>query len=324
MKYTTGKNIVCFGDTNIDIHIPYGEMRAAIAALGRGERRPTPKTFYTAGGTITNAALVFSRLGLPTYAATPIGGDNFSDFIVDTFRSYGIKTDFVFRQREPMTQILAVIDETGERTMLHFEGPGAKLPTITTEAAQSLEPHIPQMGWLYFCACSPGDTIGLVEKAHASGVRVALDLNLRVQRFGMDRERRKLLARMIGASDVVFGSGSDEFLPLTGIADVAEAAKSLLAPGRVVVARDGANSVHVFCGDEHYTAVPPDVEVVNKVGAGDSFSATFIAALELGCTLPEALRWANYVATWMISRTDRSDFPTVEEIRGAAACPQIH
>lgn len=319
MNLSTGKNIVCYGDTNIDVHIPFGEMRASAAALERGEFLRASEPFFTVGGSVANPAVVFARLGMPTYMATVIGGDAYGDFALDHFRRYGVRTDFVFRQKEASPLFLAVVDETGERFIARFFGPGAKAPYVSLDVAKTLEPHIPEMGWIYITGCSLGDFLGLVEKAEAAGVRVALDLNLRMPHIAMDAARRELIYRMIAASDVVFASVRDELIPLTGIADVALAARSLLAPGRVVVARDGGAPVEVFCGDERYTVAPPAVKVIDKVGAGDSFSATFITALEHGCPLPEAARWANYVAAWMISHADRNDFPAIEAIRRAAA-----
>ena len=312
MSFTTNKPVLCLGDTYIDVLIPFGELRTA--AKNGEDTTPLSQPTHTLGGTIPNAARVFTSLGLQVFAATTIDNGRYGDYIITEFQKYGIRADYVFRQAEPMTLILAVIDESGERTLFHYCGPDARLPSIIDEIVEKVIPHLEDFGWLYFCGCSPGNTIAVAEAAKEKGVLVALDLNLRIHRFGMNQERKELILRMIESADVILGSGSKEFIPLTGLQDSDAAVKSLLEDNKVFVVRDGAEPVKIYRNDKIITVAPPQVNVINTIGAGDSFSAAFVSALENGCSLTEAAEWGNNMAGWLISTSDRSVLPDKKKL----------
>jgi fructokinase len=86
------------------------------------------------------------------------------------------------------------------------------------------------------------------------------------------------LHRVLARADVVKVSGDDLDYLAPGV-DGVQACRDLLALGpQVVLFTDGAETVHVLTrgGDEFAVAVP-SVEVVDTVGAGDSFGGGFLA-----------------------------------------------
>ena len=72
---------------------------------------------------------------------------------------------------------------------------------------------------------------------------------------------------------------------------------------KLVVLTCGANGSYVFAADGKSSFLPtPKVKVVDTVGAGDSFTATFVASLVKGETIAEAHKKAVDVAAFVCTK----------------------
>lgn len=71
----------------------------------------------------------------------------------------------------------------------------------------------------------------------------------------------------------------------------------------MVVLTCGAEGSYVFhdCGVSFQSS--PKVEVVDTVGAGDSFTAAFVASLLRGCSVSDAHRRASEVAAYVCTQS---------------------
>lgn len=71
---------------------------------------------------------------------------------------------------------------------------------------------------------------------------------------------------------------------------------------RMVILTCGAIGSYVFTADDTSYVETPKVEVADTVGAGDSFTATFVAQILKGCTIPEAHRKAVAVSAYVCTQ----------------------
>jgi sugar/nucleoside kinase (ribokinase family) len=153
--------------------------------------------------------------------------------------------------------------------------------------------------------------LSAMRTAHAAGVTVSLDLNLRLELWGLDAGMRSIIEEALTMADVVFGSGEEELIPLTGEDSVEAAVTKLGGGGRTAVGRVGAAGVVAAVGGR-LVAVPADpTQVVDSLGAGDAFDAGFIAARTRGLEVEDCLAWGNAVAAFNLSG------------RGARALPRL-
>lgn len=319
-SYQTGKPTACLGDALVDVIIPFGEMQRAIENIAAGgEAGPRISPRNVPGGTVANLSTILGRLGQPNYLIATVGNDGYGDLIERSLKEAGVNTQYLFRQNAPMTVIFAIIDRNGERTMMIYEPPGAVFPELRPDVMPNLEPLIGEVGWVFFNGFAPECVTDFVARCKAAGAHVALDLNLRCENFGMSPERRRKIMRGVELADLVLGSGEEEFVPMTGIKDIAAAARSLVGPNRAVIARDAGNPVQVFCPDDQFAVPALPVKVINTTGAGDSFGAAVLAALESGCSLREAVCWGNIVAGWLISHAEFRALPDIDTLRRMAA-----
>lgn len=315
-RFQVSGPIVCVGDMTPDIVIPYGETLRALSRLEEGEV-VLSNPYLRPGGAVSNTVCTLGKLGMEPIMVGGVSADEYGDYLVAHLRECGVRTEYIFRQREPMSLVLAVVDATGERVLYLFNGPGAKLPAL--EEDQVPGALAGEAGWLHTNGFANGVTVDFMERCRARGAVVSFDLNLRCETFGLDEERRARILRAVRASHVVIGSGVEEFAPLTGARTLEEGAAALAAEGRVVVARDGAAPVRVFGDGGAYEVPVSPVKAVNKVGGGDAFNGGFIAACTLGRTVREAVLWGNCCAASAISSTEAHHIPAREQVEASAA-----
>ncbi|MGG7567383.1 1-phosphofructokinase family hexose kinase [Rhodovulum sp. DZ06] len=171
----------------------------------------------------------------------------------------------------------AVADELGARDLLIVSGslpPGApaELPARLAAGAKAKG----AVGLL--------DTSGPALEAAAAG-KVGRGLILR-----MDHEEAEALAGRA----------------LPEIAALGRFAADLRASGAAgtVLAAAGAEGTVLACAEGVFHAAPPRVEVVSKVGAGDSFVGAFAMTLAAGAPGPEALRVGVAAAAAAVTTPD--------------------
>lgn len=303
--------LVCVGDITPDIMIPYGETLGALSNLCAGKVE-TCTPVLRPGGAVANTVATLGRLGMRPYMVSGVGNDEYGDFLVDHLKACGVHTEYIFRQKERMSLILAVLDSAGERVLYLYNGPGAKLPEL--EERHMPSDIVPRIGWVHANGFANDVIVDFMEQCANAGAVISFDLNLRCETFGLDARRKSRIKRAIKTSTVLIGSGTEEFTPLTGITDLCGAARSLESPERVVVARDGPNSVHLFAQGE-YTRIPVlPTRVVNKVGGGDAFNGGFIAAYSMGLSACEAVKWGNCCAASAIGSHEPHCIPSREVI----------
>ena len=131
----------------------------------------------------------------------------------------------------------------------------------------------------------------LFRRAHEHGASTSLDTNWDPS------ERWDGLAAVLPMVDVLLPNAA-ELLALAGVAtgspvgDLDAAARTFVDAGATVALKDGAAGGRVWTPEGHWSAPGLEVELVDAVGAGDSFDAGFLAGRLAGLSPAEALRWA--------------------------------
>ena len=106
-----------------------------------------------------------------------------------------------------------------------------------------------------------------------------IDPNIRASFIKDETTYRARILRMIAAADIVKVSDED-LIWLMGEGNLAAKARDMLAMGpKIVFVTEGAKGVTAFIGDRIVAVGAETVEVVDTVGAGDTFNAGVLAAL---------------------------------------------
>jgi sugar/nucleoside kinase (ribokinase family) len=318
--------VVVLGDANVDMLIRLPDRASGALDLTGSE----PQLY--GGGSAANVAVALARLGLGVSFVGSVGDDGFGRWLRDDFAREGVDGRGLITVGNAFTpMVIALVEPGGERLVVVWPPErGADLRLRPEDVDPAL---LDGAAWLHttgMCLrASPvrEAVLHAMALARTRGATVSLDLNLRLELWGLDQETHRTLERAIDQSDVVLGSGPEEMAPLAGLGDVEAAARAICDGRRVAVARlgaDGALAVTpasagaVEPGETIYAPAFP-TSVADTLGAGDAFDAGFIAASLVGSDTRRALRWGNAAAALKIRRPGARGSPSrveLEELLG--------
>lgn len=244
------------------------------------------------GGAIFNTAIALGRLGVKTGMLSGVSSDLFGDQLGAALTASHVDTSHIVRSDRPTTLAFVNLvdghatytfyDENSAGRMLNPED----LPTVSADVSA-----------LYFggisLACEPGAEAYATLAAHQGAGRVVmLDPNIRPGFVDDVSRYRARLEAMIGLADIVKVSDEDLDWLVPGPDALSNKVGMLGCSGRAIVivtrGRHGATA-YLASGDEISVPANP-VEIVDTVGAGDTFNAGVLARLsELGFLTKDAL-----------------------------------
>ncbi|WP_018685000.1 carbohydrate kinase family protein [Actinokineospora enzanensis] len=271
---------------------------------------PDGRTFTAhPGGSPANVAVGLARLGTATALHTHLGDDLFGRFLRDHLAAEGVPVDLL-PARDPGTSVaFAATDQDGVAAYdFRIGWDVTRIPAARVLHTGSLA-----------AALAPGP----VEAAMDAAATVSYDPNIRPALAGPRAAERARVERQVGKADIVKASADDLAWLYPG-ADPRERAADWLARGpRLVVVTLGPDGAYAVTQDGQVTRSCGPVTVVDTVGAGDSFTAALLhaldraGALEHGSDRPEdlvaALDLANAAAAVTCGRAG-ADPPTADEI----------
>ncbi len=252
--------IVVAGEALIDLVIdPLGHVTAAL------------------GGAPFNTARALGRLGVDVAFLGAISTDRFGTMLAAQLESDHVGLQLAPRVEMPTTLAAAELDERGTASY-RFYIDGTSAPALSAAPADNV-PDVLFTGGLGLVLTPMADAVEAYTArcAGSPASMVMVDVNCRPKIIPDRHAYLDRVRRVIALADVVKVSDEDlhyldpEQHPL-------EVAASLLEVGpRAVLVTAGGKSVHVLVdGAGREIAIEP-VEVVDTIGAGDTFGAGFLA-----------------------------------------------
>ena len=233
-----------------------------------------------AGGGPFNIARTVARLDVPVAFGGGVSDDAFGRRISALLEADGVTVPVATRTGLPTTLALAELDAHGAATY-RFYLDGTSAPDVTLDDLPSLDGlRILAVGTLGLVMHPIADTVDSAVAAVGDSTLVFVDPNCRPGTIPDEAAYRALLDRLFARADVVKVSG-DDLAYLDPDRPGIEVAQDIVARGaRVVLFTDGGDAVRIVTRDDVVTVAVPRVEVVDTVGAGDSFGGAFLAFWE--------------------------------------------
>jgi 1-phosphofructokinase len=265
---------------------PSIDRTVTLDRLVRGAVNRTSAARVEASGKGVNVTRVLVARGFRSIAVVPAGGAE-GEQLLALLAADGIQTRAIASER-PVRVNLSVVLPGGETTKLNE--PGAVLSSgeqaaLLTAARDACV--VSRARWLVISGSLPAGADDLVVAAVAAGHAVGASV-------AVDTSGPALAAAIEAGADLVAPNG-DELAAISGrqVATPAAATEvaQRFAPKAFVLVSMGADGAVLVTPNGSWHAVPPPVEVVNTVGAGDSLLAGFLAA-----NGPEPDRLARAVA----------------------------
>lgn len=252
------------------------------------------------GGGGINVARNLHLLGDHVHAVFPGGGGN-GEMIEAMLRSESVPCQRI-PVKEATRQNLA-LTETDTGRMYHLVFPGAELSETEWRACQSaIRDHGDNTHYLVLSGSLPPGVpddfyARLTEEAAERSARVVLDTSGRPLEPALNtgvylaKLNRKELAQL---------GYSGDWSPQSQLAFMAAFVRQGVA--KLLVVTQGEEGALMATGSgEQFRAIPPAVEMVSHVGAGDSFVSMMVHSLNQGRTESEALAYGVAAAAATVS-----------------------
>jgi len=270
--------ILCAGEALIDM-------------LPRRSTQGEPCFAPVPGGAVFNTAIALARLGAPSALFTGLSRDLFGQRLETALAEARVDARLAVRSERPTT--LAFVELTGGQARYAFYDEGTAHRML---AVADLPPEgaLSGVGAAFFggislaaepCATAYAALMGRL----APRAVTMLDPNVRPSFIADEAAYRARIAGMIAQADIV--KVSDEDLTwLMGLGDTVDHARALIGQGaRLVCVTEGARGAVAHHAAGHLRVPAPRAEVVDTVGAGDTFNAGLLAGLHEAGALTK--RW---------------------------------
>lgn len=246
------------------------------------------------GGAPANFAYHMSQCDFPTYLVSAVGNDELGEQIRDTLSEAGLNV------------ILPVVEQPTGTVDVELDSEGIPQYTIRENVAWDNIPFTPEVEALakrtatvcFGTLAQRGEQSRKTIEAYLAampeeGVKVC-DMNLRGNYYS-----KEVIESSMRVSDVV-KVNKEELVEICRVLGVEFTDQHLVVRDfleqyklEMFIVTCGTEGSFVYCEDQSATCLPtPAVEVVDTVGAGDAFTAIFVAGMLGGLEV----RWAHMLA----------------------------
>jgi fructokinase len=227
------------------------------------------------GGSPANVALGLGRLGVPVTLKTRLGRDSLGEMIRGHLEASGVRVDGGLDEGVSTSLAIATLAAGIASYDFRIEWDVGDLSPLPVETRCL---HTGSLA----TALAPGkdSVVDLIQREHERGrVTISYDPNVRPALLGEPARARPDIERLVTLSDVVKVSDEDLRWLYPDRSDE-EVAQDWLAlgPALVVVTRGGAG-VYAVAADVELRRDAVPIDLVDTVGAGDSFTSGLLDGL---------------------------------------------
>ncbi len=272
-------------------------------------------TEAVAGGSPFNVAIALARLQRPTAFLSTLSEDAFGGFLAEKLAAAGVSDAYLHRRPLRTTLSVVATSPDGHPSYSFYADAGADRALTGEDLPASLPRELTAIAaGSYALGVEPvaGALDALIRREAGERV-ISLDPNVRPRVVGDVDAFRRRFEGLLPHATIVKGSAEDIEL-FYGARDLPTVAREWLArrPRLVVITRGEKGPLAAF-GDEIIERPTPSVDVVDTVGAGDTFHAGLLAALD-----GKGLLAKDRVAAWTAEAvTEALDFASAA---AALAC----
>lgn len=271
--------IFCAGEALIDM-LP-GRTDAGAAAFV-----PHP------GGSVFNTAVALGRLGARVALISGVSEDLFGAMLAGGLTASGVETGCLIRSARPTTLAFVTLTDGEARYAFYDEATAGRM--LTPDDIPALPPPDATGGALFLggisLAVEPcASAYEALARREAGRRLIVLDPNIRPGFIADEAAFRARLGRLMALADIVKLSGDDLDWISGPEGEVTDRARGLLTlgPGLIVLTRGAEGAVALRPAGE--VRVPARLaQVVDTVGAGDTFNAGLLASLATAGALDRA------------------------------------
>ncbi|XP_055857123.1 ketohexokinase-like [Episyrphus balteatus] len=267
------------------------------------------KGYWQRGGNASNNCTVLRNLNTDCEFLGMLSESPAFGFLHDDCRKRGIRIDNcpITAQDPPFSSVL-LSQESDSRTIIHSN---SNFPILTFEHFKKI--NLSDYSWIHFEGRNPEETLQMIDKIHEFNRNH--DANIKIS---VELEKLKLeLLELASQSDYVFlGKELALFMGWQNGREAVEKVQNLF-PNRKrgIICTWGSKGAYCLTetGDFHHIEPCPPREIVDALGAGDTFCAAVIYGLDrMKLTLEKAVELGNRVAGFKLGHCGYDDIRQLE------------
>jgi len=317
--------------------VTFGEIMLRLSPPPGNRFRQTARFDVTYGGAEANVAASLAQWGIPSRFVTALPPHDLGSAAVDKMRSHGIDTSHVLLQGDRVGIYFMEYGASQRPSRVIYDRAGSAISRIGPGAVD-WDAAFAGATWFHWTGITPALSEGAaeatreaVEAAKRLGLTVSTDLNYRSKLWSKERAR-EIMTPLVEQVDVVVGNeedAADVFGIEAGTTDVEQGeldfgayedvARQLVERFTLKMAAITLRESHsasentwsacLFDGKEFLRSRAYRIQLVDRVGGGDAFTAGLIYGLLTGKSSQEALEFG--VAASCLKQTIFGDFNLV-------------
>jgi sugar/nucleoside kinase (ribokinase family) len=248
------------------------------------------KLVDSAALTIGSSSAIFAcgaaRMGLRVVFIGVCGDDVFGRFMLDEMQKRNVDVSNVIIRPDGQTGLSVILNQDADRAILTHLGliPNLQASDIPDRLLRQTR-HLHVASYFLLTKLQP-DFPALFQRAHSLGLTTSLDTNYDPSEkwIGFDE--------LLSATDIFLPNKTEAF-SITQLDDVESAAKQLANKSKLVAVKLGADGAVLRTKDKTIFMPSIPVNIVDTIGAGDTFDAGFLYGYLNNWDLEKSLQLAT-------------------------------
>ena len=284
-------DVSVIGELNLDL-IFYGLP----AKLELDREHLATNLSLTLGSSSAIFAHNLARLGSSVGFSSSIGSDSLGPICIERLAEANIDLSRVKKFDGKITGLTVILPQGKERYILTYPGTMAEYSLADLDLKYVFDAkHLHVASYFLQKAIQPS-LEQIFREAKAAGLTTSLDTN-----DDPDDRWTPEIQKLFPHLDLLMPN-EHEARRMAGVEDIDKAIEVLSKKVKTLVLKRGSKGAMVVSGEKRFTVLPLSVEVVDAVGAGDSFNAGFLHQFVRKASLEDCLAFGNVIAALSTTR----------------------
>jgi sugar/nucleoside kinase (ribokinase family) len=279
-------DVISIGSATIDIFVKSNDFiyDKKFLSLKASSKNEIYQSTICSGGGATNSSVAFSVLGLKSACISLVGKSNLNNFIFEDLQKYRVFDKFIITNKSQSTDFsIILVAPDGTRSILTYRG------QTSLEEKHFKWSQLKKCKWFYVSSLE--GNIDLLEKiigfAKENNIKIALNPGKR------ELTKPKKLIPLIKMIDFL-SLNQDEAGMLFNTTEFGNSLFDRVHDLKIpfVTITNGRQGAYVLSDQKQFYSPAAQSKPIDETGAGDSFGATFVAALIYNKPSKDALYWA--------------------------------
>jgi sugar/nucleoside kinase (ribokinase family) len=250
---------------------------------------------YSPGGGAVNSSQALAKLGLEVSVFSKVGNDPFGHMIVKSLSDNGIDiTNILVSEKGHTSTVIVGVHEDADRSFISYHGSLSEYSNSDLTVETLLDCSYLLYSDLFNLPLIDGKPLAIIlNRAQQQGVTTLLDATWGISGLSPD-----IFEEVLPYVDYLLPSADECRLMYPGKSDEKLIELFLKKGAQAVILKRGSQGVIGSDGSKTYKlpALKKDQEIVDTIGAGDSFNAGFLYGLVQGYNFSDCIKAGSVVA----------------------------